>query len=69
VSRQELTFEQAQRELELLVEQLERGQAPLDEALKLWERGEELYRFCAGRLDAAQGRIEELARRAEAAKP
>jgi exodeoxyribonuclease VII small subunit len=69
VSRQELTFEQAQRELELIVEQLERGQAPLDEALKLWERGEELYRFCAGRLDAAQGRIEELARRAEAAKP
>jgi exodeoxyribonuclease VII small subunit len=69
VSRQELTFEQTQRELELIVEQLERGQAPLDEALKLWERGEELYRFCAGRLDAAQGRIEELARRAEAAKP
>ena len=69
MSKQELSFEQAQRELEQIVEQLERGQAPLDEALKLWERGEELYRFCAGRLDAAQGRIEELARRAEAAKP
>jgi exodeoxyribonuclease VII small subunit len=69
VSRQELTFEQAQRELEQIVEQLERGQAPLDEALRLWERGEELYRVCAARLDAAQGKIEELARRAEAAKP
>ena len=69
MSRQELTFEQAQRELEQIVEQLERGQAPLDEALQLWERGEELYRFCATRLDAAQGKIEELARRAEAAKP
>jgi exodeoxyribonuclease VII small subunit len=69
VSQQELTFEQAQRELERIVEQLERGQAPLDEALQLWERGEELYRFCAARLDAAQGKIEQLARRAEAVKP
>ncbi len=56
----ERSFEDAQRELEHIVERLERGQAGLDEALALWERGEELYRFCAGRLDAAQGRIEEL---------
>jgi exodeoxyribonuclease VII small subunit len=37
--------------------------------LKLWERGEELYRFCKERLDTAEGKIEELASRAEAAKP
>lgn len=59
----ELTFEAAQRELEQIVERLERGQAPLDEALALWERGEELYRFCRERLDAAHGRIEQLAQR------
>jgi exodeoxyribonuclease VII small subunit len=62
------TFEDAQRELEGIVERLERGEAGLDEALKLWERGEELYRLCVGKLDAAQGKIEELARRAESAK-
>ena len=61
----ELTFEAAHRELESIVERLERGQAGLDEAIALWERGEELYRFCLGKLDAAQGRIEELAKRAE----
>ena len=65
----EPTFEQAQAELEQIVERLERGQAPLDEALKLWERGEELYRFCVSRLDAAQGKIEELARRVESTRP
>ena len=65
----EPSFEQAQAELEQIVERLEHGQAPLDEALKLWERGEELYRFCKERLDAAEGKIEELASRAEAAKP
>jgi exodeoxyribonuclease VII small subunit len=65
----EPTFEQAQAELEQIVERLERGQAPLDEALKLWERGEELYAFCRAKLDAAEGRVEELAHRAEHSLP
>jgi exodeoxyribonuclease VII small subunit len=65
----EPTFEEAQRELEQIVERLERGEAELDEAIQLWERGETLYKLCVGRLDAAQGKIEELARRAETAKP
>ena len=63
---QEPTFEAAQRELDRIVERLERGEAALDEAVALWERGEELYRFCVGKLDAAHGRIEELAKRAGA---
>jgi len=64
-----ISFEEAQRELESIVERLERGQPTLDEAIALWERGEELLRLCLGRLDTAQGRIEELARRAEGAAP
>ena len=60
------TFETAQRELEEIVHRLESGQASLDEAIALWERGEELHRRCVARLDAAHGRIEELARRADA---
>ena len=66
---EELTFEAAQRELEGIVERLERGQAPLDEAIALWERGEELYRHCLAKLDAAHGRVEELAKRVEDARP
>jgi len=65
----EPAFEDAQRELEQIVERLERGDAGLDEAIRLWERGEELYKLCVGKLDAAQGKIEELARRAEEARP
>jgi exodeoxyribonuclease VII small subunit len=65
----EPSFEEAQRELEGIVERLESGQASLDEAITLWERGEELYRLCSTRLDSAQGKIEELARRVEAVKP
>jgi exodeoxyribonuclease VII small subunit len=65
----EPSFEDAQRELEQIVERLERGEADLDEAIRLWERGEELYRLCVGKLDSAQGKIEELARRVEASRP
>jgi exodeoxyribonuclease VII small subunit len=64
-----MTFEEAQKELEQIVERLERGDAALDEALGLWQRGEELYRFCADQLDAAEGKIEELAKRVDAARP
>ena len=64
-----MTFEDAQKELEQIVQRLEHGRAPLDEAVALWERGEELYRFCRERLDSAQGKIEELAKRVEEARP
>ena len=66
---EEPIFEHAQRELEEIVQRLETGQANLDEAIALWERGEELYRLCVGKLDSAQGKIEELARRVEATRP
>ena len=69
MSEREPTFDEAQRELERIVAQLESGQAGLEDALALWERGEELYRVCVGKLDAAQGKIDELGRRAQAARP
>jgi exodeoxyribonuclease VII small subunit len=59
----EPTFEEAQRELEAIVQRLERGDADVDELARLWQRGEELYRLCAARLEGVQGTIEELARR------
>lgn len=66
---EQLGFEEARRELEQIVAQLESGRAELEDAVALWERGEELYRLCVAKLDAAEGKIEELGRRAEAVKP
>jgi exodeoxyribonuclease VII small subunit len=65
----EPSFEDAHKELEQIVRRLEAGEASLDEAIALWQRGEELYRLCLGRLDAAQGEIEELAKRVQASEP
>jgi exodeoxyribonuclease VII small subunit len=57
---EELSFEEARKELEQIVAELESGRASLEEAVTLWERGEALYRHCVAKLDAAQGKVEEL---------
>jgi exodeoxyribonuclease VII small subunit len=53
-------FEELQRELEEVVARLERGDVQVDDAIALFRRGEELYRACVQRLEAAELRIEEL---------
>ncbi len=58
-------FEQALGELEQLVERLERGDLPLDAALKTFERGVALTRQCQEALKAAQARVEILAARGD----
>jgi exodeoxyribonuclease VII small subunit len=62
-------FEEAQRELERIVSELEGGRASLENAVVLWERGDELYRYCLGKLESAEGKIEELGARIEEARP
>jgi exodeoxyribonuclease VII small subunit len=62
----ETSFEELQKELEDVVARLERGDVPVDDAIALFRRGEELYRLCVERLDAAELKIEELAGRANA---
>jgi exodeoxyribonuclease VII small subunit len=54
------SFERLQRELEEIVTRLERGDVAVDDAIALFRRGEELYRACVARLEAAELRIEEL---------
>ena len=55
------SFEELQKELEDVVARLERGDVAVDEAIALFRRGEELYRMCVERLQAAELKIEELA--------
>jgi exodeoxyribonuclease VII small subunit len=61
------SFEELQAELEQIVGRLERGDVEVDEALQLWQRGEELLRLCRDRLATAEGRVEELARQPDSA--
>lgn len=54
------SFEELQRELDEIVARLERGDVPVDEAIALFRRGQELYAACVARLESAELRIEEL---------
>jgi exodeoxyribonuclease VII small subunit len=52
------SYEAARDELVQIVQRLESGGAPLDEALALWERGEELAAVCQRWLDGARAKID-----------
>jgi len=60
---EELSFEAAYAELEQIVAVLEgdASQNPLEEALKLFERGQALVTHCGALLEAAQLKVEKLA--------
>ena len=55
-----LSFEEALKELEGIVHKLETGDATLDTSIELYERGNQLRARCAERLDQAQARIEAI---------
>ena len=57
----ELSFEDALKRLEEIVRLLERGEAPLDQSIELYQEGDRLKRHCEARLTAAQARIEQIA--------
>ncbi len=58
----EKKFENALAELEQIVAQLEDSELPLDDALKLFEKGIKLSRFCSAKLDDAEQKVELLIR-------
>jgi len=57
----ELSFEDALKRLEEIVRLLEKGEAPLDQSIELYQEGDRLKRHCEARLKAAQARIEQIA--------
>lgn len=55
-----LSFEDALKELETIVEELERGEAPLEKSIAIYERGAALRRHCEARLKDAQLKIDKI---------
>ena len=59
------SFEKAMQRLEQIVRALERGDAPLDESLKLFQEGTELVRACGKMLDDAQIQVNKVIKTAD----
>jgi exodeoxyribonuclease VII small subunit len=65
---EELSYEAARAELAEVVTKLESGAGTLEEALALWERGEQLATVCQQRLDGARARLDAANRSPESAE-
>ncbi|WP_323096541.1 exodeoxyribonuclease VII small subunit [Intrasporangium sp. YIM S08009] len=64
-----MRYEDAREELVGIVARLEAGQAPLEDSMHLWRRGEALAAHCATWLDGAQAEIEQATRGGDAPAP
>lgn len=56
------SFEQSLKRLEQIVEELEQGDVPLDDALKMYEEGIELSKACVEKLTQAELRLKKLSK-------
>ncbi len=56
----DLSFEAAMAELETVVGQLESGNVPLDESIKLYERGDKLKKHCEKKLAEAEEKVAQI---------
>lgn len=54
---EKMTFEQAMKELEAVVDQLERGDVALDASITLYERGAALKKRCEDELKRAEEKV------------
>ena len=55
-----LSFEQAVQALERIGDDLERGDVPFDQSIKIYERGEALKAHCEKLLKAAEDKVEKI---------
>ena len=55
-----MSFEQALDALERIVDDLERGDVPLDQSIRIYERGEALKAHCEKLLKAAEDKVEKI---------
>lgn len=60
MAEKKMNFEQAMKRLEEIVSVLERGEAPLEESLALFEEGSKLLRQCTVMLDKAEQKVMKL---------
>lgn len=51
------TFEQSMKKLEQIVQELESGDLPLEEAMQKFEEGIKLSRLCSKKLDETEKKI------------
>ena len=62
-SKKSPNFEEAFKELEAIAEKLEKGDMPLDESMKAFEKGMELAQYCSQKLNEAEAKLRKLVKK------
>ena len=60
--KKEVKFEKAMKRLEIIVEELEKGELDIDRSLEIFEEGIKMSRICSKKLEEAERKIEKLTR-------
>ena len=60
VNKTEMSFEEAMKELEDVIGKLERGDVPLEDSIKLYERGAVLKKICETKLSEAEAKVKSI---------
>ena len=60
-----MSFEQAMKELETIIDTLDGGEVPLEESITIYERGAALQKHCEGKLQQAEMRVQKIVARGD----
>ncbi len=55
-----ITYEEATKELNQIIAELEQGNIPMNKAIELFTRGQQLIKICYNYLDKAKGTLSEI---------
>tara|TARA_B100000029_G_C17250528_1_gene842563 strand:- start:374 stop:610 length:237 start_codon:yes stop_codon:yes gene_type:complete len=57
---EDMNFEEALKELEIIIDRLESGEVPLEETIALYDRGSDLKKHCELKLQSAEEKIQRI---------
>lgn len=60
MEEKEMTFEQSLARLEQIVKELESGNVPLEDLMKLYDEGTSLVKFCSEKISAAEQQVRKV---------
>ncbi|WP_077621617.1 exodeoxyribonuclease VII small subunit [Sediminibacillus massiliensis] len=60
MSKEELTFEEAMKQLEEIVGKLEEGDVPLEKAINYYQEGMKLSKICSDKLETVEEQMEQI---------
>ncbi len=66
---EEISFEEAMKQLEEIVDKLEEGDVPLEKAINYYQEGMKLSKLCSDKLESVEAQMEQIVNEQGEAQP